>query len=491
VIAAGSILAAAGLVPLLASDGLTARRAGFAAWAAGMLVLAAALVSNVIAHVRVSGTAHPGVAVAVLVVALGALVAGTALLRRRPSLLLLAVVAVAPVRVPFALGGEEAKLLVPLYAVLAIAVAESAWGLVRGDDAPSRLGRIGWAAAAFVGWSALSLLWSADTHAGGVAMLFYLLPFAFLVSRIGRLRAGATLLAGAFAIELALALLFAGVALVQEATRHIFWNPTIEVGNAYRSYFRVNSLFWDASIYGRFMVVAMVLAAGALVLLRVAPVPLAAFLAVALAGLWFSYSQSSYIALAAGVLVLAAATWPPRAVAALAAGGLLAGLLAFALVTQSHSTTRVSSGRVGLIERGGTVIREHPLLGAGSGGFARAAVKGPLSPGRIRRAESHTTPVTVLAELGPLGLAAYAWLLVEVARAALARTRPRGPAIVVLAAFAALVASSIFYDAFFEDPATWISMAVIARMEPWRAQTPRPGAMSARERAPGARQTAD
>ena len=62
----------------------------------------------------------------------------------------------------------------------------------------------------------------------------------------------------------ALAALFAVVGLVEEAThRLLFYTPSVEVGNAYSSFFRVTSLFRDPSLYGRHVVlgIAIVLVA--------------------------------------------------------------------------------------------------------------------------------------------------------------------------------------------------------------------------------------
>src|SRR5207237_3479186 len=106
----------------------------------------------------------------------------------------------------------------------------------------------------------------------------------------------------------------------QWATRDIFWNPKVIVGNAYAPFFRVNSVFYDPSVYGRFLVVA-ILAVLVPVLTRVelrAVLAAAATVAVIWLGLLFSFSQSSFAALVAGVLVAAALTWHRRAVVAIA-----------------------------------------------------------------------------------------------------------------------------------------------------------------------------
>ena len=54
----------------------------------------------------------------------------------------------------------------------------------------------------------------------------------------------------------AAALAYALVGAYQWGTRDVFWNPGVIVSNTYAPFFRVNSLFWDPSIYGRFLVVA-------------------------------------------------------------------------------------------------------------------------------------------------------------------------------------------------------------------------------------------
>ena len=97
----------------------------------------------------------------------------------------------------------------------------------------------------------------------------------------------------------ALAALFAAVGLVEEAThRLIFYTPAVEIGNAYSSFFRVTSLFRDPSLYGRHVVlgIAVVLVGrcgtGSIGLALAAVV-----IAFLFAGLFFSYSQSSLVAL--------------------------------------------------------------------------------------------------------------------------------------------------------------------------------------------------
>jgi hypothetical protein len=70
----------------------------------------------------------------------------------------------------------------------------------------------------------------------------------------------------------------------------------------------------------------------------------------------------------------------------------------------------------------------------------------------------------VIAELGPIGLALYLALLAAVLLTAARGGAPRGVRITLAAAFVAIFASSLFYNSFFEDPATWICMALLASL---------------------------
>ena len=83
--------------------------------------------------------------------------------------------------------------------------------------------------------------------------------------------------------------------------------PSVEVGNAYSSFFRVTSLFRDPSLYGRHVVLGIAVLLVAVLYGRVSPFLAAArSIVVLFAGLWFSYSQSSMAALFVVTLALAA-----------------------------------------------------------------------------------------------------------------------------------------------------------------------------------------
>jgi O-antigen ligase len=255
------------------------------------------------------------------------------------------------------------------------------------------------------------------------------------------------------------------------------------VGNAYAPFYRVNSVFWDPSIYGRFLVVAILAALVGLVIAGVRSrlvFAAAAVIAVAWVGLLFSFSQSSFAALIAGTLAAAAFVWRWRAVTAVALAGVVLLSAGMAAPSVRHSIfdasdkglNRATSGRFGLITDGAEIAFDHPVGGVGVGGFKRAyAEKTGLRGEEPKKAASHNTPVTVAAELGFPGLAVLAWLLVAGLLAAFRRAG-RGfegrAALVFGIALGAIAVHSLFYDAFFEDPMTWglLALGALVAREP-------------------------
>src|SRR5207247_11379583 len=90
---------------------------------------------------------------------------------------------------------------------------------------------------------------------------------------------------------------------------------------------------------------------------------------------------------------------------------------------------------------------------------------------------SHTTPLTVLAELGVIGFVLYL-ALVGSAAVVLHRVilRNRLVGISLAAVYVVLLVHSFFYSGFFEDPLTWgvlaFSAACLAAPVPGRAVEP-------------------
>src|SRR5204863_2018988 len=87
---------------------------------------------------------------------------------------------------------------------------------------------------------------------------FFYVPFMLLLALLTSVDWPARVVTWAFGIAVALALVFAGVGFVEYATKHIFLNQKLIESNQFESYFRVNSLFFDPNIYGRFLALVMI-----------------------------------------------------------------------------------------------------------------------------------------------------------------------------------------------------------------------------------------
>jgi putative inorganic carbon (HCO3(-)) transporter len=462
----GGPIAAAGLALLIMAARRDLRLAGLVAWVLGCVFLALYLAPS--GHTKV----YAG---AVVVGALGAVVIAV-LFRRWPWLIAVSALACAPARIPVHVGATDANLLVPLYAVIAGAAVLLGWELLRDNGRSRELGPLAWPVALLVAWSGLSLAWTEDLHEGAVSLLFFWLPFGLLAVSLSRLAWNRRWLSFIYVELVGMALAFAWIGVYQYATRDVFWNPKVIVGNAYAPFYRVNSVFYDPSVYGRFLVVAM-LAALVLALYdrdRRAAFGSAAAIVLIWPGLLFSFSQSSYAALMVGTAVVAAFRWRWRAAVALGAAAAVIAAVALGTPHIRHSLLResgsglnqASSGRAKLVTQGIKIAVHHPVQGVGIGGFKRAyADRVGLKGKEPKKAASHNTAVTVAAETGIPGLAFLAWLVFAALFTTLRRSGSsfKGRAcLAIAAAVAAIGVHSLFYNALFEDPMFWGLLALTA-----------------------------
>jgi O-antigen ligase len=131
---------------------------------------------------------------------------------------------------------------------------------------------------------------------------------------------------------------------------------------------------------------------------------------------------------------------------------------------ERSSLRQATSGRSDLLSGGFDLFTARPVLGWGSGAFAREYERHKEEPSARAVSASHTIPLTVAAEQGIVGLAAYLALLVVAFRVLLRRARDSLPRAAVGAAFAALVLHTLLYAAFLEDPLAWALLAVGAAL---------------------------
>jgi O-antigen ligase len=465
--AAGGLIGAAGLAVLFVAPTRLQRLGGLAAWALGALLLAVYLLPS----------GHRPLLAAAAVVGLLLAAAGAAVLRRWPFVLPFAALACVAARIHVHVGSTEANLLVPMYGVVAAAALLLAWELLQGDTRSKELGRVAWPLAAFVGWSGLSILWTQDVRQGAIELLFFFLPFGLLAVVLARLPWSRLWVLGVLAEVTGMALVFAAIGIYQYENRDIFWNPKLNVSNAFAPFYRVNSVFWDPSIYGRFLVVAILACLVAVLFGRDRRVLIGGAAAIGgiWAGLYFSYSQSSFAALVVGVVIAAVFAWGRRGVWLAVAVGVVAVAGALAVPNVRHDVfghgrglNGTTSGRGKLVRTGTKIAVHNPIAGVGIGGFKHAYAKAAHLRGQEpNAAASHTTPVTVAAEGGIVGLALYVWLLVAALLLAFRRFARDLPGLAALTfglVVAAIVVHSLFYAAFFEDPTVWGAIGLAAAL---------------------------
>jgi hypothetical protein len=470
VLVAGMVVAAA-----LAAGAVLGRTVRGRAWAMlGALVLTpVVLVAEIWESPQVESIRSQGIAgAAAAAVGLAAVAALAWLFARRPGFLAVLALAALPFRLPVQAGGSTANLLVPLYVV--IGAGALAWLVPRlgtryqGEPA-ERSGALEWVLMGGIVLYALQATYADDSARALEQVVFFYVPFAMLYVLLRGLAWTPRRLAWGGGVLVALALVFTAIGFWEFQTRSVLLNPKVIASNQIEEYFRVNSLFFDPSIYGRFLALVMIGLAGVLLWAK-RPRSLAwtiAALVVLWGGLITTLSQSSFAALLLGLFVLAWLRFggkvvlvPTLAAFAIAAVIVLAFPSALRLEFNRESLDKATSGRVELMRGGLSLARERPFRGWGSGGFEAEYRRHERASRREATAASHTIPITVAAEQGVIGLAAYVALLVLALRRLLRGARGAPVRAAIAAGFAALVLHTWLYAAFLEDPVTWTLLAV-------------------------------
>ena len=420
---------------------------------------------------------HEAKAAAAVIVGVVLVIALAWVFVRWPILMPLSIIAALPFRIPLESGGESANLLVPLYVVIAAGVLAAIF-----LPPPAEKRKPRWVAktlATFVMLYALQALYSEDFSKGLQEVCFFLVPFTLAYILLRELPWDRRLLTWALALIAVEALAFVLVGSVEYLSRSLFWNEAVIRSNEFHTYFRVNSIFWDPNIYGRYLALVLVVVTTAVLYVRDRRDfwLLSGLILVLWLGLAQTFSQSSFVALLAGLAVLAALRWSWRWTLAVVVVGIVFGSLVVLLAGgKSLTSDRFNvdtSGRGHLISGGAELFSDRPLWGYGSGSFQKA-YENHLPKEKAPVTVSHTEPITVAAEQGLIGLAAYVALIVAalwtMGAGMWARGPDRRPTIVaaaraaVLAAFVALLAHTMAYAGFFQDPITWVLLAVGASL---------------------------
>jgi putative inorganic carbon (HCO3(-)) transporter len=272
------------------------------------------------------------------------------------------------------------------------------------------------------------------------ALLFLLLALPSVLVAQFPVRAALTWLR--YASYVALAWVAAAV-FVREANRRLFmWSAVVVAGvTALRAFAQiawptaadaefalaggvVRAFAWmvNPNFYSEYLVLMIALALALLVSERSWLRGLAAVLLVAFAvALAVTYTRGSWIGLAVGLLVFASfIDW--RLLAGLGGAGLLL-LLVPGVGSRALSAFTLDSSsveRLNLWSMAAGIIRTHPVLGVGVGGYLdafRAAIAADPSflVGDLRMTP-HNSVLFITAEIGLVGGAVFAWLLARTAR---------------------------------------------------------------------------
>jgi O-antigen ligase len=535
---------------LLASTGIVIAAGASAAailLPPGRLRAAAMLLAIVLAPILILGDQwhsaeivdlrdHPMRFAGLGILALALTVALALTFRRWPMAFPLTVAAALPFRVPLEAGGDTANLLVPLYLVIAGGVVATVVGDLSGSSAGGRGGGRSrttppavppsppdrtrgcpatWLArilAAVVLLYAAQTLYSPDFSKSLQNVCFFFVPFSLLFGLLRDVEWNRKLLTLVLWVLTVEAVVFVLIGSVEWLTRDLFWNDHVIRSNDFHTYFRVNSVFWDPNIYGRYLALVIVIATAALLWVRERGSfwLLTGLIAILWIGLVPTYSQSSFAALLGGLAVLAALRWSWRWTLGVVGITALLGVLVVFFVGGVRPNVD-TGGRANLVSGGIELFKQRPLWGYGSGSFPKAYTEHVKSDSPV--SVSHTEPITVAAEQGLIGFVLYAALLTAALwtmSAGLWRrgggrppsslpTAPRsvssppqaGTNIVtaeggdigvreddllpaqrlhfvgtaaVLATFVALLVHTMAYAGFYEDPIAWTLLAVGASL---------------------------
>jgi O-antigen ligase/polysaccharide polymerase Wzy-like membrane protein len=386
---------------------------------------------------------------------------------RYPAAAPVAILVVAPFRLSVGLGSQEAFLLIPLYGVLAAATVALAYRVLVDEEFRAVPYLIAGPTAALVALAGISLNWAKDPRAGTIELVFFYFPFTVLLSIFALTRTRDWTWRALATAVVAVTSLFAAIGLYHAGSHtEILAKQDVQLANAYSAFFRVTSVFQDPSVYGRHLVLGIVVLVTALWLALVRPRVGLPVLGLLVLGLYFSYSQTSFVSLFCAVLVIslvAGDRLTRRVVIGVSAALVLAAGIGVLVEGGGDSARQVTSDRLPLARVTLPVYTAHPVVGVGIGSQPLMSRREEDARKRKSKNVSHTTPLTVAAELGTIGLLAYLAFLAGLGWAIFeAWSRHRALGLALAGCLTALVVQSLFYGGFFEDPSVWAIAGVAA-----------------------------
>ncbi len=288
---------------------------------------------------------------------------------------------------------------------------------------------------------------------------------------------------GAFLVA---ALALAVIAIAQRVLGVFNWRAILVQSDDYS--YRANATFADPNNLARFLAISMALAAGSVLVLgpRRLTVYLAApMLVVASAGIVATASRSGWMTLLlCGFLVVAFAPIArySKVLITLGCFGALAALLGFVLAQGGADAERVRTLSMGvqvigvrefLIRAGWEMFKDNPLTGVGSGNYQHSLVISYLHlvPEWARTTLSHTSVISIMAELGVIGLAVLGFVVMRVAIAlGVVYSRSKAPFNRVIIGWLAASLIGIVFQSqsegrLLDEPFLWVLLALLIAFE--------------------------
>ena len=331
----------------------------------------------------------------------------------------------------------------------------------------------------------LGVAWS-DTPtrpANSTLILLLYLGFIFVAPTLIEDRKDVERIIGAFLLAAAV---LAMLAIAQRIIGVFNWRAILVQSDDYS--YRSNATFADPNNLARYLSIAMSLAAG--LVLATGPRRQTLYLAIPVlvlgaAGIVATASRSGWLMLLlCGFLVVMLAPITRYTKLKLTASGVvaLAGLLGLLLWQGGTDAERVKSLSQGvqvigqrefLIRAGIEMWKDSPLIGLGSGNYQHALIVSYLDliPAWARTTLSHTSGVSLLAELGLVGLCVFVFACVRIGivNAALF-SRSRDPYQRLLlgwlgASFVGIVLVSQSEGRLLDEPYLWLLLAILIAFE--------------------------
>lgn len=471
------------LVPGRDAIAASARHAGsLAVLVAAWILLGASLIERDDASRgwdQIASLPRIGIGLAALLAAIALCMVVVRSILARPVIWFVLLAVTLPIRIPVTVGSQSANLLVPLYIVVGLGLITWVVGRRSGRFPPttSRNVWIDVTTALFTAMTLVSVAWSDDVQEATVKIVCFYIPFVLLLRLVASLWPHATEpLRTLLTVTLAMASAVAVLALYQFATDTIWWNETLTTANNYNRFFRANGIFFDPNMLGRYLALAMVAGVAVLLVTRTKQRAwlLSAACVVMAAGLVVTFSRSSAIMLTAALFVVAIRAFgAKRTLLVTLAALLLIGGPAMAFkdnvrekFTSWDELVSTSEGRHRLASGGVDLWKTAPIHGVGLGAFSEryAETFSERDRDRTRVFISHTAPVTVLAELGAIGLGLFILMGLGAITALVTASRPRDAnglvAWTILAILIGIFLHSLLYSALFEDPYVWTLLGI-------------------------------